>query len=115
MALDVLIADDDATTRLILETLLSRKGHRFQSHADGKSALDARQINNPKNLRLLDLVADVVRSSYNKEMVLLKKWVNLDSHYIKRKKEWGRSNLFTDTIPVIELSQFARNAKLVMS
>ncbi len=68
-----------------------------------------------KNLRSMDLVGDVVRSSYNEEMVLLNQWVVLNDQYIKRIKEWGRSNLITDTIPVIEPSQFARNAKIVMA
>ena len=60
-------------------------------------------------------MADVVRSSYNKEMFLLNKWVALNNQHIERLKEWGRYNLIPDTIPVIEPSQFARNAKIVMS
>ena len=67
------------------------------------------------NLRPMDLVGDVVRSSYNEEMVLLNKWVVLNDQYIKRIKEWGHSKLIAETIPVIEPSQFARDAKIVMS
>lgn len=67
------------------------------------------------NLRPMDLVGDVVLSSYNEEMVLLNKWVVLNDQYIKRIKEWGISNLIADTIPIIEPSQFARNAKIVMA
>ena len=68
-----------------------------------------------RNLRPMDLVGEVVRSSYNEEMVLLNKWVLLNDQYIKRIKEWGLSSLIPDTLPIIEPSQFARNAKIVMS
>ena len=62
----------------------------------------------------MDFVGEMVRSCYNEDMILLNKWVMLNESYIERIKEWGISKLITNTIPVIEPSQFARIAKIAI-
>ena len=80
MALDVLIADDDADTRLLLERLLKRKGHRFQSHADGKSALDALKRPGSPSIVILDWMMPKLTGLYLCEN--LKKFESRNEKYI---------------------------------
>jgi CheY-like chemotaxis protein len=50
----ILVADDDAATRLLVRTLLEHRGHTVVEAADGSSALAAAALHLP-DLILLDL------------------------------------------------------------
>jgi sigma-B regulation protein RsbU (phosphoserine phosphatase) len=52
--MDILIADDDAITRLMLETTLQRWGHRVLLAADGQSAYEALNRDDAPPLAVLD-------------------------------------------------------------
>lgn len=50
----ILIADDDPTTRFLLETLLKRNGHEVETAVDGSEALGFLQAENAPRVALLD-------------------------------------------------------------
>jgi phosphoserine phosphatase RsbU/P len=52
--MDILIADDDAITRLMLENTLQRWGHRVFPAADGQSAYEALSRDDAPPLAILD-------------------------------------------------------------
>jgi DNA-binding response OmpR family regulator len=56
----ILIADDDAVSRLELEALLSRHGHEVVAVADGSEAWDALQGAGPPQLAILDWMMEIM-------------------------------------------------------
>ena len=54
--MEILIADDDAVSRLALKGILTRWGHRVHAVADGLAAWDALQRHDAADLAILDWV-----------------------------------------------------------